>query len=58
MEGTSVHRLTGAIDKNVHSGGHIWRFLSGGGGVLHIMAYMKRLRAKGISFLGFRYKNG
>ena len=30
----------------------------GGGGVLHIMAYMGRLRAKGISFLGFRYKNG
>ena len=35
MEGTSVHRLTGAIDKNVHSGGHIWRFLSGGGGTPH-----------------------
>ena len=33
-------------------------FYTGGGGVLHIMAYMRRLRAKGISFLGFRYKNG
>ena len=35
-----------------------FNIMEGGGGVLHIMAYMGRLRAKGISFLGFRYKNG
>ena len=30
MEGASsfVHRLACALDKSVHSGGHIWRFLS------------------------------
>ena len=33
--------------------GSWWRFLSRG--VLHIMAYMGRLRAKGVPFLGFRY---
>ena len=34
MEGTSVHRPVWALDKSVHSGGHIRRFLSRG--VLHI----------------------
>ena len=27
-------------------------------GVLYIMTYMGRLRANGVPFLGFRYKNG
>ena len=28
------------------------------GGAVHIMTYMGRLCAKGVPFLGFRYKNG
>ena len=48
------HRLAYAFDKSVHSGSHSWRFLSRG--VLHIMAFIGRLRAKGVPFLGFRYK--
>ena len=44
MEGTSVHMLACALDKSVHSRGHIWRFLSRG--VLHIMTYMGRLRPR------------
>ena len=32
------------------------RFIPGGGGT-HIMAYMGRLRAKGVPVLGLRYKN-
>ena len=27
----------------------------GGGRVFHIMTYMRRLRAKGVPFLGYRY---
>ena len=32
--------------------------LTGGGGVLTMMAYTGRLRPKGVPFLGFRYMKG
>ena len=54
MEGTSVHRLASALDKSVHSGGHYMVLFIPG--VLHIMAFIGRLRAIGVPFLGFRYK--
>ena len=49
----SVYRLAFAFRRS-----HMALFIPVGRGLLHIMAYMMRLPAKGVPFLGFRYRKG
>ena len=53
----SVHKITVFIPEIIYGArnGLLMALFIRGGGVLHIMTYMGRLRTKGVPFLGYRY---